>query len=64
MKSILVPVGGGGVDESMLEIALAVAPLFSAHLQFTFIRVGPGKGVLLARVAFAAALHSGMRSTN
>ncbi len=46
MKSILVPVGGGNTDESVLATALAVARLFSGHLQFVHIRVSPGQAAV------------------
>ena len=43
MKSILVPIGGGQADKSVLDTALAAARLFSSHLQFVHMRVTPGQ---------------------
>ena len=54
MKSILVPIGGGNTDEPVLETALAVARLLSAHLQFVHVRVSPGQAAVYSPgVAFA-----------
>jgi nucleotide-binding universal stress UspA family protein len=46
MKSILVPVGGGSADETVLETAFAVARLFSAHLRFIHVRVSAGEAAV------------------
>ena len=43
MKSILVPVGGGGRDEAVFQTALAAARPLSAHLDFFHVRIGPGE---------------------
>ena len=42
MKTILVPVGGGGSDQLVLETALAVAKPLGAHLEFLHIRIHAG----------------------
>jgi nucleotide-binding universal stress UspA family protein len=43
MKSFLVPIGGSETDEPVLEMALAAARPFGAHLQFLHVRVGVGQ---------------------
>jgi nucleotide-binding universal stress UspA family protein len=43
MKSFLVPIGGSKTDEPVLEMALAAARPFGAHLQFLHVRVGVGQ---------------------
>jgi len=43
MKSILVPTGGGDMDQPVFETALAVARLFSSHLRFVHFRVSLGQ---------------------
>lgn len=42
MKTILVPIGGGGSDATVLDAALAVASALSAHLELLHVRVPPG----------------------
>jgi nucleotide-binding universal stress UspA family protein len=55
MKSILVPTGGSESDGPVFETALAAARLFSAHLRFVHIRVGPGEAaVYTPHVDFAS----------
>jgi nucleotide-binding universal stress UspA family protein len=46
MKSILVPTGGSDTDSPLFETALAVARLFSSHLQFLHIHIGAGEAAL------------------
>jgi hypothetical protein len=46
MKSILVPTGGSDTDSALFETALAVARLFSSHLQFLHIHIGAGEAAL------------------
>jgi nucleotide-binding universal stress UspA family protein len=46
MKSILVPTGGSDTDGPLFETALAVARLFSSHLQFLHIHIGEGEAAL------------------
>jgi len=46
MKSILVPIGGGSADETVLQTALAAARLFASHLQFIHIRVSAGEAAI------------------
>src|ERR1700751_4242733 len=46
MRSFLIPTGGAGSDESVLETALAAARPFAAHLNFLHIRVGAGQAAM------------------
>ena len=46
MKSILVPVGGAGRDDCVLETALATARPFAAHLNFLHVHVGAGQAAV------------------
>lgn len=41
IKSILVPVSGGGADDAVFDTALAAARLFNAHLDFCHLRIDP-----------------------
>jgi hypothetical protein len=43
VKSFLVPVGGAGSDDSVLETAMAAARPFAAHLNFLHVQVGAGQ---------------------
>jgi nucleotide-binding universal stress UspA family protein len=40
MKSILVPIGGSGSDETVFETALAAARPLAAHLRFLHVKIG------------------------
>jgi nucleotide-binding universal stress UspA family protein len=46
MKSFLVPVGGAGSDECVLETALAAARPFAAHLNFLHVHVSAGQAAV------------------
>jgi nucleotide-binding universal stress UspA family protein len=46
MKTVLVPVGGSDADHSVFEMALAVARLLAAHLDFLHVRVSPSSAAL------------------
>ncbi|HLG81037.1 MAG TPA: universal stress protein [Bradyrhizobium sp.] len=55
MKSILVPIGGSGSDEALLETALAAARPVAAHLHFLHIRIGVGQAAQYTpHVSFAS----------
>jgi nucleotide-binding universal stress UspA family protein len=43
MKSLLIPIGGSDTDASLFETALAAARLFSSHLNFLHVHIGPGE---------------------
>jgi hypothetical protein len=43
VKSFLVPVGGAGSDDAVLETAMAAARPFAAHLNFLHVQVGAGQ---------------------
>ncbi len=54
MKSILVPIGGSDSDRPVFDTALAVARLFSSHLQFVHIWLTAGQAAAnMPHVAFA-----------
>ena len=46
MKTILVPAGGGPKDDAVFDTALALARLFSAHLDFYHVRLGTGEAAI------------------
>jgi nucleotide-binding universal stress UspA family protein len=61
MKTILVPVGGGGADAAALETARTVAQVTAAHVRFVHVRLGAEDAALhMPHVSFA--IGPGVRS--
>lgn len=61
MKTILVPAGGGGAENSVFTSALAVARAFGAHLEFLHVRVdAAAMAATMATDGSGAALVGGL----